>query len=64
MEKNNSKHKFCPESMEDSANFEKSLEDIVIFHRDQTQNVIAILNPGGKTFFLCHQAKRSKLSFF
>lgn len=47
MEKSNPKHKFCPESMGDSANFEKSLEDIVIF---QTQNVIAILNPCGKIF--------------
>lgn len=50
MEKSNPKHNFCPESMGDSANFEKSLEDIVIFHRGQTQNVIAILNPCGKIF--------------
>lgn len=56
MEKSNPKNKLCPESMWDSANFQKSWKDTVIFHRGHTQNIIAVLNPCGEKKILISQS--------
>lgn len=48
MKKTNPKNKLYPESMQDSANFQKTWKDIQSFFRGLTQNIIAILNPCGK----------------